>query len=141
VEFHAGCGYGKSTLLQYIAAMAADRQPAFTCVYVRADGDRVEDLLQQLVSALYESAQRVKLTPAECARLLRQQRLVAAVDDAPTDPAQVGYLLDVLPGGRFVVGCGTRVPVRGGSSHDLSGLPSDVALELLASGLGRGGRG
>lgn len=137
VEFHAGCGYGKSTLLQHIAAMAADRQPAFTCVYVRADGDRVEDLLQQLVSELYESAQPVKLTPAECAHLLRQQRLVVAVDDAPTDPAQVGYLLDVLPGCRLVLGCGTRVPVRGGSSHDLPGLPSDAALELLASDLGR----
>ena len=137
VEFHAGCGYGKTTLLQHIAAVAAERRPTFTCVYVRADGDRVEDLLQQLVTELYDSAQPVKLTPAECAHLLRQRRLVVAVDDAPTDPAQVGYLLDVLPGCRFVLGCGTRVPVRGGSSHDLLGLPSDAALELLASDLGR----
>ena len=60
VEFYAGCGYGKTTLLQHIAAMAAERHPAFTCVYVRADGDRVEDLLQQLVSELYESAQPVR---------------------------------------------------------------------------------
>ena len=137
VEFHAGCGYGKTTLLQHIAAVAAERRPTFTCVYVRADGDRVEDLLHQLVTELYDSAQPVKLTPAECAHLLRQRRLIVAVDDAPTDPAQVGYLLDVLPDCRFVLGCGTRIPVRGGSSHDLPGLPSDAALELLASDLGR----
>ena len=55
----------------------------------------------------------------------------------PADPAQVGYLLDVLPGGRFVLGCGTRVPVRGGGSHELPGLPASAALSVLAAGLGR----
>ena len=137
VEFHAGCGYGKTTLLQHIAASAAERHRSFSCVYLRADGDRVEDLLQHLVTELYRSEQPVKLTPAECGQLLRQASLVVAVDDAPTDPAQVGYLLDVLPDCRFVLGCNTRVPVRGGSSHDLPGLPVDVALSLLAADLGR----
>jgi hypothetical protein len=137
VEFHAGCGYGKTTLLQHIAARAAERHRAFSCVYLRADGGRVEDLLQHLVTELYRSEQPVKLTPAECGQLLRQASLVVAVDDAPSDPAQVGYLLDVLPGCRFVFGCGTRVPVRGGSSHDLPGLPVDAALSLLATDLGR----
>jgi beta-lactam-binding protein with PASTA domain len=137
VEFHAGCGYGKTTLLQHIAASAAERHRALSCVYLRADGDRVEDLLQHLVTELYRSEQPVKLTPAECGQLLRQASLVAAVDDAPTDPAQVGYLLDVLPGCRFVLGCSTRVAVRGGSSHDLPGLPVDAALSLLAADLGR----
>ena len=137
VEFHAGCGYGKTTLLQHIAASATERHPAFSCVYLRADGNRVEDLLHQLVTELYRSERRVKLTPAECAHLLHLKNLVAVVDDAPADPAQVGYLLDVLPGCRFVLGCSTRVPVRGGSSHDLPGLPADAALSLLAADLGR----
>jgi beta-lactam-binding protein with PASTA domain len=137
IEFHAGCGYGKTTLLQRIAASAADRHPAFSCVYLRADGDRVEDLLQQLVTELYRSEQRVKLTPAECAQLLHQESLVIAVDDAPSDPAQLGYLLDVLPGSRFVFGCGTGVPVRSGSSRELPGLPVDAALSLLTVELGR----
>jgi beta-lactam-binding protein with PASTA domain len=137
VEFHAGCGYGKTTLLQHIAASAAARHPEFSCVYLRADGDRVEDLLQQLVTRLYQSARPVKLTPAECAHLLGRESLVVTVDDAPANPAQVGYLLDVLPGGRFVLGGNTRVLVRGGGSHELPGLPASVALSLLAAGLGR----
>ncbi len=137
VEFHAGCGYGKTALLQHVAANAAERHPAFSCVYLRADGDRVEDLLQELVTEVYRSEQPVKLTPAECGQLLRQVSLVVAVDDAPADPAQVGYLLDVLPGCRFVLGCDTRIAVRGGSSHDLPGLPADAALALLAADLGR----
>ena len=137
IEFHAGCGYGRTTLLQHIAASAAERYRAFTCVYLRADGSRVEDLLQLLVTELYRSERSVKLTPDECTQLLRQARLVVAVDDAPADPAQVGYLLDVLPGCRFVFGCATRVPVRGGSSHDLPGLPADAALALFTADLGR----
>lgn len=137
LEFHAGCGYGKTALLQHIAASAAERHRAFSCLYLRADGDRVEDLLQELVTELYRSDQPVKLTPAECGQLLRQANLVVTVDDAPTDPAQVGYLLDVLPGCRFVLGCSTRVAVRGGSSHDLPGLPVDTALSLLAADLDR----
>ena len=137
VEFHAGCGYGKTTLLQHIAASAAERHRASSCVYLLADGNRVEDLLQQMVTELYRSEQPVKLTPAECAQLLRQAPLVVAVDDAPTDPAQVGYLLDVLPNCRFVLSCGAPVPVRGGSSHHLPGLPVDAALSLLAADLGR----
>jgi beta-lactam-binding protein with PASTA domain len=137
VEFHAGCGYGKTTLLQHIAASAAARHPEFSCVYLRADGDRVEDLLQQLVTRLYQSARPVKLTPAECAHLLGRESLVATVDDAPANAAQVGYLLDVLPGGRFVLGGNTRALVRGGGSHELPGLPASAALSLLAAGLGR----
>ena len=137
VEFHAGCGYGKTALLQHIAASAAERHRAFSCVYLRAGGDRVEDMLQELVTELYRSEQPVKLTPAECGQLLRQTSLVVAVDDAPTDPAQVGYLLDVLPGCRFILGCDTRIAVRGGSSHDLPGLPAGAALSLLAADLGR----
>jgi beta-lactam-binding protein with PASTA domain len=137
LEFHAGCGYGKTTLLQHIAVSAAARHPEFSCVYLRADGDRVEDLLQQLVTRLYQPARPVKLTPAECAHLLGREGFVVTVDDAPSNPAQVGYLLDVLPGGRFVLGANTRVLVRGGGSHELPGLPASAALSLLAAGLGR----
>jgi len=137
IEFHAGCGYGKTTLLQHIVASVSERYSAAGCIYLRADRDRVEDLLQQLVTDLYSSDQPVKLTPGECAQLLGQAGLIIAVDDAPADPAQAGYLLDVLSGCTLVIGSARRVPVRGGSSHDLAGLPVNAALSLLAAGLGR----
>ena len=137
IEFHADCGYGKTTLLQHITATASERYSASRCIYLRADGDSIDDLLQHLVSELYSSDQRVKLTPAECAQLLGQAGLIIAVDDAPADPARVGYLLDVLSGCSLVIGSARRVPVRGASSHDLTGLPVDAALSLLAADLGR----
>ena len=46
--FHAACGFGKTTLLQNIAATASARGLAASSVYLRADGDRIEDLLQGL---------------------------------------------------------------------------------------------
>src|SRR6266496_2632031 len=104
IEFHAGCGYGKTTLLQHIVASVSERYSTAGCIYLRADRDRVEDLLQQLVTELYSSDQPVKLTPGECAQLLGQAGLIIAVDDAPADPAQVGYLLDVLSGCTLVIG-------------------------------------
>ncbi len=137
IEFHADCGYGKTTLLQHIVASVSERYGAAGCIYLRADRDRVEDLLQQLVTDLYSSDQPVKLTPGECTQLLGQAGLIIAVDDAPADPAQVGYLLDVLSGCTLVIGSARRVPVRRGSSHDLAGLPVNAALSLLAAGLGR----
>jgi beta-lactam-binding protein with PASTA domain len=137
IEFHADCGYGKTTLLEHIVAGVSERYSAAGCIYLQADRDRVEDLLQQLVTQLYRSDQPVKLTPGECAQLLGQAGLIIAVDDAPADPAQVGYLLDVLSGCTLVIGSARRVPVRGGSSHDLAGLPVGAALSLLAADLGR----
>jgi hypothetical protein len=137
IAFHADCGYGKTTLLQYIAASASEWYSASSCIYLRADRDRVDDLLQHLVDQLYRADQPVKLTPGECAQLLRQSRLVVAIDDAPANPAQVGYLLEVLSGCSLVIGSARQVAVRGGSSHELAGLPVDAALSLLAADLGR----
>lgn len=48
IGFHAGCGYGKTTLLEHIAATTAERFGASSCLYLRADGHRVQDLLQGL---------------------------------------------------------------------------------------------
>jgi hypothetical protein len=137
IEFYADCGYGKTTLLQHIAASASEWYSASRCVYLRVDRGRVEDLLQQLVAQLYTSEQPVKLTPGECTQLLGQAGLIIAVDDAPADPAQVGYLLEVLSGSSLVLGSARRVAVHGGSSHPLAGLPVDAALSLLAAELGR----
>lgn len=137
IEFYADCGYGKTTLLQHIAASASEWYSASRSVYLRVDRDRVDDLLQQLVAQLYSSDQPVKLTPGECAQLLGQAGLIIAVDDAPADPARVGYLLEVLSGSSVVLGSTRPVAIPGGSSHQLAGLPVDAALSLLATELGR----
>src|SRR5947207_2559973 len=60
--FYAACGYGKTTLLRYVVAAAAERGLAPSCIYLQADGDRVGDLLQDLVTRLYVFDRPVKLT-------------------------------------------------------------------------------
>lgn len=61
--FYTPCGHGKTTLLRNIAAAAAERGLAPRCIYLRAGGDRVMDLLQDLVAKLYVCDQPVKPTP------------------------------------------------------------------------------
>jgi hypothetical protein len=121
--FQAACGYGKTTLLQHIAAVASERGVAASCLYLRADGNRVGDLLQQLVARLYSSDRPVKLTPGECAQLLGQVRAVIAIDDLSAGLDQVGYLLDVVSGCSVVIGSARPVLGRRGSSQDLPGCP------------------
>jgi hypothetical protein len=135
--FYAACGYGKTTLLENVAATASERGLAPRSIYVRADRDRVADLLQHLVAKLYVSDQPVKLTPQECAGLLGQVSAVVAVDDLRASPDQVGYLLDVLSGCSLVIGSAQPVLGRRGSSHNLGGLPEETALALVGGDLGR----
>ena len=134
--FHAACGYGKTTLLQHIAAEAHE-QGAASCVYMRAGRDRVGDLLQRLVAQLFSSDQPVKLTREQCAHLLGQVSAVVALDDISLGPGQVSYLLDVLAGCNVVVGSASPVLGRRGGSQDLPGLSDGAALALLTGDLGR----
>jgi hypothetical protein len=135
--FHAGCGYGKTTLLRYVTADAAARGLASRCVYLRADGNRVTDLLHDLVTRLYVCDQPIKLTPQECGQLLGPVRAIIAIDDLHADPDQLGYLLEVLSGCGLVIGSAQPVLGRRGRCQQLAGLPDDSALAVLSGGLGR----
>ena len=137
IEFCAPCGYGKTALLHRIVALASELYGPSSCLYLRADRDRVGDLLQDLAARLYHSDQPVKLTPAQCARLLGQVSAVIAVDDLSAGREQVSYLLGVLSGCTVVVGSARPLLGPAGSSQRLAGLPAEAALSLLAHDLGR----
>jgi hypothetical protein len=134
---YAACGYGKTTLLQSVVAAAAERGLAPTCIYLRADGNRVADLLQDLVRRLYVFDRPVKLTQHECGQLLGQVSAIVAIDDLRVSEDQVGYLLEVLSGCSLVIGSAQPVLGRRGGSRQLDGLPDESALALLADSLGR----
>ena len=136
-EFHAPCGYGKTTLLSWIAAVAAGRGIAPRGLYLRMDSDRVDDLLHHLVTRLFSSTRAVKLTPDQCAQILGPVNAVVAIDDVAAGPEQLGYLLDVLHGSRVVIGAARPALDRRGTSQDLAGLPDEAALALLADELAR----
>jgi hypothetical protein len=135
--FYAACGYGKTTLLRYILAAAAERGLAPNYIYLRADGDRVGDFLQDLVTRLYVFDRPVKLTQQEYSQLLGQVSAYIAIDDLRASADQVDYLLEVLSGCSLVIGSAQPVLGRRGGSRQLDGLPDESALSLVADNLGR----
>src|SRR6266498_6016093 len=73
IEFHAACGFGKSTLLRHLAAQSGAEETS-AVVYLRVGGQRRDDLLQRLVDALYTADPPFKPTPEQRAQLLAQAR-------------------------------------------------------------------
>jgi hypothetical protein len=131
-EFTAACGYGKTTLLQQVAASSPG-----SSVYLRVGSDGLHDVLTRLVDELYASDQRLKLTPARCAQVLSPVHAVVVLDDVDLDPEQVRYLLSVLPGCSVVLGAPQSKLGRQGISRMLTGLPDDAAMQLISRDLGR----
>ena len=137
LEFIAACGFGKTTLLRYVAAEAAHHGVARRAVYLHAGADGLEDVLQRLSAELYTSDPPVKPTPEQCAQLLRRAGAMIVLDDVALDPGQVEYLLRMLAGGGLVLASQRPVLGRHGISLALAGLSDDAAVELVTAELGR----
>ncbi len=135
--FYATCGYGKTTLLRYVAGTAVAEGLAGSSVYLRAGPGGLHDLLHRLVGELYAADEPVKLTPEECAEALGQVQALVALDDMSLTRSQADYLLSVLSGCSVLLGSQHPVLSQPGSSQQLAGLPGDVALQLVVGDLGR----
>jgi hypothetical protein len=136
IEFSAGCGFGKSTLLRHLAAQAGAEEGA-AVVYLRVGGQRRDDLLQRLVDALYTATPPFKPTAEQRVQLLARTRALVLLDDVTLGPAQLREVLDALPECMVVVGSDRPVLGRRGRSITLTGLPNHAALEVLRHDLGR----
>ena len=133
VGFHGGCGAGKTALLRHLAHRSADGN----AVYLRVAGQRLDDVLQELVDELFASDQPFKPTPEQRAQLLGRVHALVLLDDVTFGPGELGDVLDTLPGCSVVVASEQPVLGRLGRSVHLAGLADDAALDLLADGLGR----
>jgi hypothetical protein len=136
IEFSAGCGFGKSTLLRHLATQAGAEAGA-AVVYLRVGSQRRDDLLQRLVDALYTADSPFKPTAEQRVQLLARVRALVLLDDVTLGPAQLREVLDALPGCAVVVGSDRSVLGRRGRSITLTGLPNHEALEVLRRDLGR----
>lgn len=137
LEFAAPCGYGKSTLLKYVAACSVRERVVRSSVYLQVGFDGLEDVLQRLVAELYTFDPPVKPTPDQCAQLLSQARMMVVLDDVTLDPGRAAYLLRVLSGCSLLLGSRRPVLGRHGTSQILGGLPGNAAIGLIARELGR----
>jgi hypothetical protein len=137
VEFHAPCGFGKSTLLRCIAARA-EAELGVPAAYLQVSiGEDAGDILQRLVWKLFTPEQPAKLTAEECAHLLRRARTVVVLDDVSFGPQDAARLIRLLSGCGVVLG-GTRPVIgRHGTSWRLPGLSDAVAIDMVGDVLGR----
>jgi hypothetical protein len=133
VGFHGGCGAGKTTLLRHLAVRSATGN----AVYLRVAGQRLDDVLQELLDELFASDQPFKPTPEQRAQVLEQVHALVLLDDVTFGPGELGDLLEALPDCSVVVASEQPVLGRLGRSVHLAGLADDAALDLLADGLGR----
>ncbi|MEV6496604.1 choice-of-anchor D domain-containing protein [Streptomyces prunicolor] len=133
VEFHAHCGYGKTTLLRYLASGTVWAPAA----YVRVGAAPLDDVLQAVVDRLYSCSEPVKVTRAECEQIIRGCHALVVIDDVPPGSRIPNDLAVVLHGRGLVVGSTQPVLAGLGSSMRLPGLPADAAFDLYMRSLGR----
>jgi hypothetical protein len=136
VELVAACGYGKSTLLRYLAGHASTHlgRPG---VYLIAGDDQPGDVLQRLVDKVFPVDRPDKITPVGGSRLLNQARAVICLDDVACTTQQLAWLLQALPGCSVVLGSDRPRLGRYGHSIVLAGLPDAAAMSLITDDLGR----
>ncbi|MFF9896059.1 hypothetical protein [Streptomyces longispororuber] len=143
VNFHAPCGYGKTTLLRHLVALGHARGATEPHVYLKVGDFGLDDLLQRLVSELYTlrpaeaSEEPVRLTTQQCAQVLGHANALVALDDVTLTESQLAYVRRMLPGCALVIGSGEPVLGEGGAVHDLGGLVRAAGVSLLARELGR----
>ena len=137
VEFYGQAGLGKTTLLRHLAHHpAADTFPAGV-VYLSARRQPVEDLLQSLFDAFYESDVPFKPTGAEVRHALQSKRALVILDDVDLARDEVEALMDTAPACTFLLAAPERCLWGEGRAVGLRGLPPDNALALVERELGR----
>jgi hypothetical protein len=136
VELRAACGFGKSSLLAALAARLAVSTAA-PAVHLRVGAQPPDDILDQLVGALFTAHQPFRPTPQQRSGLLGNVRAVVVLDDVTLEPQQLAEVAAALP--QCLVLLGNEQPVldAGGVSVALQGLAEPAGLQLLARDLGR----
>lgn len=132
IELVAPCGFGKSTLLTYVAAHSRVHT-----AYLEAGGDAPDDLLQRLTDVVYTTDRRVRFSPAECVALLNQARVTLILDDVSCTHEDIAKLVQALSACDVVVASSSPVLPTFARSRRLAGLPPAEAERLIRSDLDR----
>jgi hypothetical protein len=143
VAFHGQAGLGKTALLRYLAHHGAAESFPDGVVYLSARRQGVEDLLQSLYDAFYESQMSfhgwfvpAKATEGEVRQGLREKRALIIVDDVGLGREDVGVLLDTAPASEFVLASSGRC-LWEGRAIGLKGLPAGDGVALVERELER----
>ncbi len=131
LEFVGPPGIGKTTLLKFLAYRAPSDAAPHGVVYHRSHTEPVEDTLQHLFEAFYETNVPFKPTRAQVQHALRDVEALIVIDDVEAGRDAVDLLRDTLPSSAFLLASGERALWGNGRSVRLRGLSLDAALDLL----------
>ncbi|WP_407562258.1 hypothetical protein [Streptomyces sp. 184] len=134
VRVHGMPGIGKTALLRRFAAERSARDGA--SVYLSAAGMPVEDILQDVFYAFYETDD-YKPEPSRMRRLMGAVHALVVVDDFEGSDEDAAVLVDAVPGCEVVVAGVEHRTWTEGRVLRLAGLGEEAARALLARELGR----
>jgi len=137
VEFFAGPGFGKTSLLRHLAHHPTTTSYPDGVIYQVGRRRLVDDILQFLFEAFIESDRPYKPTDAQIRHLLNDKQALIIVDDLDLEMDEVELLLDVAPNCAFLFGTPKRQLWGEGRPIVLKGLPTADALLLLKRELDR----
>lgn len=131
-------GIGKTSLLKQLAhSEQVDPFPDGLFSFSAYDL-KLEDLLQCLFSAFYDSNIPVKPDRAEIQKALQDVRALVLIDDLQLGRDETQVILDIAPGCMFIIASSKQgLQVTSGTIR-LDGLPEEDALRLYEQELGRG---
>jgi hypothetical protein len=133
VQVCGDSGIGKTTLLRHLVSR---RTRTTEVLYLSAAGLAVDDVLQDVFEACYES-DGYKPEARELRRLMTSVQVLFVLDDFEGSVDDVGVLLDVLPACDLLYARADRCLWGGGETLPLGGLPQQAGLALLGRLLGR----
>jgi hypothetical protein len=137
VEFHGQAGLGKTTLLRHLSHHPAATSFPDGVVYLSARHQPIDDLLQSLFDAFYDSDVPFKPTDAQVRHALQNKQALILLDDIDLARDEVEALMDVAPGCTFLLASPERRLWGEGRAVALHGLPPDDAQALVERELGR----
>ena len=137
IEFHAAAGLGKTSLLRHLAHHPAASTLSGGIVYLSARRCSVNDLLQSLYDAFYETDVPFKPTDAQLKHGLQDKQALILLDDVELAREDVEMMIDSAPACTFLLASTERRMWGEGQSLALGGLPPTEALALIERELGR----
>lgn len=137
VSLFGESGIGKTSLLRQVAYLQEINQFTDGIVYILANDEGCEDLLQLIFDAFYKSNANVKPTETQIRTYLKSTRALIILDDIKLQREDTQFLLDALPNSVFIFTSLERSLWGDGYVISLDGLPEKESVQLFERELGR----
>jgi hypothetical protein len=137
VELHARPGFGKSSILRFLAGKPLSPRHPDGIVYIGADQVRgLGDLIQAIASEFVDGELTRRPDDPAFRALLNERRALLLLDEPPLTRQELDDLCARVPGCTVLV-ASTERRLEGEASFELGGLPTEAGVTLLERELGR----